>query len=188
MPALASFLDPKTFHITAWGLAIGSNFFNSFIGGPVAFKALPRPQFATLQTKLVPVYFALECVYPVVLALTLPGEKLASAGGNVLSRDAGFAGLLAEEHRWTALVPIASAFVTSVLNALVWGPWTTKVMKERKHQETREGKKYYDQGPKSTEMQRLNKSFMWLHSASALTNLLGLGALAWYGATLAEKL
>lgn len=129
-----SFLDPKTFHITAWGLAIGSNFFNSFIEGPVAFKALPRPSFATLQTKLVPVYFALECAYPIVLALTWPGARVASAGGNVLRRDAGIAGLLVEENRWSVLLPIASAFVTSVMNALVWGPWTTKVMKERKHQ------------------------------------------------------
>lgn len=54
--------------------------------------------------------------------------------------------------------------------------------------ETRDGKKYYDPGPKSLEMQRLNKSFMRLHGASSLSNLAGLLAMVYYGFTLAEKL
>lgn len=54
--------------------------------------------------------------------------------------------------------------------------------------ETRDGKKYYDPGPKSPEMQRLNSSFSKLHGASSLSNMVGLGAMIYYGFLLAEML
>lgn len=54
--------------------------------------------------------------------------------------------------------------------------------------ETRDGKRYYETGPKSIEMQRLNSSFNKLHGASSLSNVVGLGAMLYYGFVLAEKL
>lgn len=54
--------------------------------------------------------------------------------------------------------------------------------------ETRDEKKYYDSGPHSSEMERLNKAFSRMHSFSALTNLVGLGVTVWYGFILAERL
>ena len=54
--------------------------------------------------------------------------------------------------------------------------------------ETRDGKKYFDPGPKSTNMQRLNSSFAKLHGASALSNMIGLAAMLFYGAVLAERM
>ena len=54
--------------------------------------------------------------------------------------------------------------------------------------ETRDGKKYYDPGPKTPEMQRLNSSFAKLHGMSSLANVVGLGAMLVYGMVLAEKL
>ncbi len=54
--------------------------------------------------------------------------------------------------------------------------------------ETRDGKKYYDDGPHSKEMERLNKAFSQMHGISALVNLLGLGVTMWYGFLLAERL
>lgn len=54
--------------------------------------------------------------------------------------------------------------------------------------ETRDGKKYYDTGPKSAEMQRLNSSFAKLHGASASINLVGLAAMLFYAAVLADRL
>ncbi|KAI7151063.1 hypothetical protein KC324_g15303 [Hortaea werneckii] len=89
---------------------------------------------------------------------------------------------------WDVLIPIGVMFGTNLLNLLYLGPATTKVMKERKHQETRDGKKYYDSGPKSQEMQRLNSSFSKLHGASSLSNVVGLAAMLFYGVVLAEKL
>lgn len=37
-------------------------------------------------------------------------------------------------------------------------------------------------------MERLNKSFMRLHGASSMANLISLGAMVYYGAMLAEKI
>lgn len=79
-------------------------------------------------------------------------------------------------------------FVTALVNLVYIGPKTTEVMGLRKHQETRDGKKSYDAGPHSKEMQVLNKQFGILHSVSTLINLAGLGAMVWYGAILGEGL
>ena len=54
--------------------------------------------------------------------------------------------------------------------------------------ETRDGKKSYDAGPHSSEMQRLNKLFGLLHSVSTILNLVGMGAAIYYGFVLAERL
>ncbi|TKA81324.1 hypothetical protein B0A55_02769 [Friedmanniomyces simplex] len=89
---------------------------------------------------------------------------------------------------WDALVPIAVILGTSLVNLVVLGPATTRVMRRRKHQETRDGKRYHDAGPQSAEMQRLNSSFTYLHSASSLSNLIGTGAIIFYGFVLAEKI
>jgi hypothetical protein len=78
-------------------------------------------------------------------------------------------------------VPLATIFVSSLANWAFIGPATTKIMRERKHQgtnicrvvqtpggliwtnwelpETRDGRKYYDPGPHSTEMNKLNSAF-----------------------------
>lgn len=79
-------------------------------------------------------------------------------------------------------------FVTALANLVFIGPKTTEVMGIRKHQETRDGKKSYDSGPHSKEMQALNKQFAILHGVSTVVNLIGLGAMVWYGAVLADGL
>lgn len=54
--------------------------------------------------------------------------------------------------------------------------------------ETRDGKKYYDPGPKSAEMQKLNSSFSKLHGASSLMNVIGFGAMLFYGVVMSEMM
>jgi hypothetical protein len=54
--------------------------------------------------------------------------------------------------------------------------------------ETRDGKKSYDAGPHSTEMQKLNRAFGKMHGISSLVNLGALIATMWYGVSLAERL
>lgn len=76
----------------------------------------------------------MQTALPALLALTWPGDKVASLGGEDMRSKAGFAGLLEDTNRWTALIPIAVMFGTSLLNLVLLGPATTKVMKERKHQ------------------------------------------------------
>jgi len=130
----------------------------------------------------------MQSALPVVLALTWPGEKVLETAGNLAVRThAGALGLLQRENLWSGLVPVAFMFASGFLNLTLFGPMTTKVMKQRKHQETRDGKKYYDAGPKSPEMQRLNSQFAKLHGVSSLSNVLGLAAMIYYGFVLAER-
>lgn len=63
-----------------------------------------------------------------MLALTYPGVK--SPHGAV----SGLGGTMAEVNRWSVLAPLATIFVTSLINMVVIGPATTSIMKERKHQ------------------------------------------------------
>ncbi|KAI9689701.1 MAG: hypothetical protein M1820_010071 [Bogoriella megaspora] len=79
-------------------------------------------------------------------------------------------------------------FTTGLANLALIGPATTKVMIQRKHQETRDGKRSFDPGPHSSAMEKLNKDFGILHGASTIVNLVGLGAMIWYGTTIARKM
>lgn len=134
MPVLDSLLDSKPYHLIIYGSLLGSNLWNTFGAGPLAYKALPRPSFSTLQQAIFPPFFTFQTVLPLVLAFTWPGEKIVSAGGAAVRHNAGASGLLEGENRWIALAPIAAMFASSLLNLVVLGPATTKVMKERKHQ------------------------------------------------------
>ena len=85
-------------------------------------------------------------------------------------------------------MPLATIFVTSLVNLVYVGPTTTKVMKERKHQETRDGKRSYDDPPHSPEMQALNRRFATMHGVSSLLNMVGCAATVWYGFYLATRI
>lgn len=100
--------------------------FQSFVSGIVAFRALPRPQFASLQAAIFPIYFSLQTALPVAVALT------ASKGGSAL----GLSGLAAPENRLNTLLPMATVAITGLINQVVLRPLTVKIMRERKHQGT----------------------------------------------------
>lgn len=96
--------------------------------------------------------------------------------------------MLDESNRCSVLFSVLSMTACGLANWLVIGPMTVKTMKQRKHQETRDGKKYYDSGPKSEAMQKLNKKFSMLHGVSSLINLVEILITIWYGFVLAERL
>ncbi|KAL4906625.1 hypothetical protein BDW74DRAFT_150836 [Aspergillus multicolor] len=171
-------LDPRPFHILSYGTLLGVQVYQSFVSGIIAFRALPRPQFAALQAKIFPTYFAIQTALPVVVALT------ASRADQPL----GISGLLAPENKYSVLLPLATAFVTGLINFGVLRKLTVDTMRERKHQETRDGKKSYDPPPHSKEMIALNKKFGRIHGLSSLVNLVTLGATIFYGAVLSKKL
>ncbi|KAJ5163493.1 uncharacterized protein N7500_005323 [Penicillium coprophilum] len=171
-------MDPRPYHILSYGTLLGTQFYQSFVGGFVAFRALPRPQFSNLQTAIFPIYFSLQTALPVVVALT------ASHGGQVL----GLSGLTAPKNRFDTLLPMATVAVTGLVNMFVLLPMTRNVMRERKHQETRDGKKSYDPAPHSKEMLALNKKFGRVHGISSLVNLASLIATVWYGVVLSKRL
>ncbi|KAL3423671.1 mitochondrial outer membrane protein [Phlyctema vagabunda] len=181
MPDLSILKSPAPYHILAYGTLLGTQFFQTFVGGITAFRALPRPQFASLQQKIFPIYFGIQTVLPAVVALTCPGSLLTG-------KPAGISGTIAEGNTWSVLVPVATIFVTSLVNMAVVGPATTSIMRERKHQETRDGKKSYDPAPHSKEMIKLNKRFGAMHGVSSLLNLAGFIATVWYGVSLSERI
>ncbi|KAF7846400.1 hypothetical protein BT93_L4461 [Corymbia citriodora subsp. variegata] len=175
--------SPAPYHIISYGTLLGSEIFQSFIAGIVAFKALPRAQFATLQSALFPIYFAMQTALPIALMFTFPAESTA-----IGRTSSSLSGVLEPNHRMNVLVPLAVTSLTGLANAVVIGPATTKCMKDRKHQETRDGKKSYDQGPHSEAMQALNTRFAWLHGASSLVNMIGCVTTVWYGFYLGERM
>ncbi|OQE28675.1 hypothetical protein PENSTE_c003G01505 [Penicillium steckii] len=170
--------DPRPYHILSYGTLLGTQFFQSFVGGIVAFRALPRPQFASLQTAIFPVYFSMQTALPVVVALT------ASRGGQAL----GLSGLVAPENRLNTFLPMATVAITGLINMFVLRPLTVNIMRERKHQETRDGKRSYDPAPHSKEMVALNKRFGRLHGMSSLVNMVSFIATVYYGAVMSKRL
>lgn len=188
--------------MNSYGTLLGTTFFHSFISGIVAYKVLPRPQFSALQSKLFPIYFSMQTVLPVVMALTYPASQTALGTGT----PGGIAGVLEPSNRWSVLAPIATMFVSGLANMVVVGPATTKCMRDRKSQgksppdcifrtvpltgfvERKDGKKSYDPPPHSQEMAALNKKFGKLHGISSLLNLTTFIAALIYGITLSKRI
>ncbi|KAL3964728.1 hypothetical protein ACCO45_001732 [Purpureocillium lilacinum] len=169
------------YHIISYGTLLGTSFFHSFINGPVMYKSIDRPAFSAAQTNLFPIYFSIQTVIPVILALTFPGNTLTGV-------PSGVSGLLDNSSRWDSLLPIAAMFVTGLANLAVIGPATTKTMKERRGQVKRDGKEWYAEGPHSDEMQALNKRFGMLHGISSLINLTTFVSAVTYGFTLGARI
>lgn len=91
------------------------------------FKTVSRHSFSAIQTGLFPIYFGLQTAVPVILALTYPSNAL-------FGISAGVAGVLHESGRLTALLPLATMFVTGLVNLVFLLPMVNKVMKERRGQ------------------------------------------------------
>ncbi|KAF2994696.1 hypothetical protein E8E13_002540 [Curvularia kusanoi] len=177
-----SFKNPATYHLLSYGTLLGSTLFQSFISGVVAFRVLPRPQFSTLQKHTFPVYFTLQTLTPLAMLLTYP-----SGSSRLLPFLSSTPVIQSATDRLNVWL-LGTMFVTALSNLVYVGPKTTEVMVKRKHQETRDGKNAYDKGPHSKEMEKLNREFTILHSISSVTNLVGLGAMVWYGAVLGSGL
>jgi hypothetical protein len=101
----------------------------SFINGPVMFKAVGRHAFSAIQQGLFPIYFGIQTAVPVVLAFTYPGNTL-------FGLPSGIHGLLHEYSRWVSLAPIATIFVSGLVNLTIMLPLVNRVMKERRGQGT----------------------------------------------------
>ncbi|KAK3197650.1 hypothetical protein GRF29_216g875653, partial [Pseudopithomyces chartarum] len=116
MASLSSFKNPAAYHLLSYGTLLGSTLFQSFIGGIIAFRVLPRPQFSTLQKHTFPTYFALQSITPAIMALTYP-----SGPTSLYHQPATGDGLAS----WL----IGTMFVTGLVNLLYVGPQTTEIMK-----------------------------------------------------------
>ncbi|TQV99916.1 hypothetical protein V2A60_005336 [Cordyceps javanica] len=173
--------SPAPYHILAYGTLVGTSFFHSFVNSPILFKAVERPIFSAFQAKIFPIYFGLQTALPAILALTFPGSTL-------LATPNGISTLFHESNRWGSLAPIATMFVSGILNLLVLLPASRKVMKQRQGQAKRDGKQWHEEGPHSDEMRVLSKRFGMLHGISSLLNLVTFIGSVTYGFTLGARL
>ncbi|KAF3290128.1 hypothetical protein TWF132_007321, partial [Orbilia oligospora] len=166
----------------------GTQIWHSFIGGIISFRVLPRAYFGALQRRLFPIYFSLQLILSLALLLTTP----TSLKQLQPSKTYGF---------------LLTVLATSFLNAVVAGPFTTRIMDKRKEQEVFDGRSYDGRklpgvtegaergGDKeneevrvSDEMRTLNKKFGMWHGISSLFNLGSVVGTIGYGVLLADKI
>ncbi|KAK9452870.1 hypothetical protein V1511DRAFT_506608 [Dipodascopsis uninucleata] len=152
------------YHLFAYSTVLGSTIYQSFFIGITAFRALPRQHFSALQRKVFPPYFAMQAAVPVFLGVTAPFPIL---------------------QDYLSLGSLAVAALTGLINAVIIGPMTVKLMTQRKAQEDKESKKYYE-ADVSEEMKTLNKQFGAIHGISTIFNLATLFALCLYGVVLSN--
>ncbi|KAI1878082.1 uncharacterized protein JN550_000264 [Neoarthrinium moseri] len=171
--------SPGPYHILSYGTLLGTTVFHSFVNATASFKTLERPQFATLQRAIFPVYFGMQTILPAVMALTYPGSRITAAG---------IQGVLDEANRWDVLAPIATIFVTGLVNWAYCLSATNAVTDKRRAQEKKDGKNSWDAPPHSQEMVALNKQFGKIHGISSLLNMFTLIATINYGFHLAARI
>ena len=88
------------YHVLSYASVTGLTLWNSFIGGPVSFKVLPRQQFGMLQSKLFPIYFSLQSVLNGICLLTTSNRN-----GQII---------------------FSIGLVGGLINLIIVGPWTTR--------------------------------------------------------------
>ena len=106
--------------------------FQSFIGGIVAYRALPRAQFSTLQKNIFPPYFVLQSIAPVALLLTYPRGGASRLLPSLFSSTKTLLPPSSSDNLSSYL--IGTMLVTALANLVYVGPQTTEVMRLRKHQ------------------------------------------------------
>ncbi|KAF3093594.1 hypothetical protein TWF569_006944 [Orbilia oligospora] len=175
-------------HLLSYSFLFGTQIWHSFIGGIISFRVLPRAYFGALQRRLFPIYFSLQLILSLALLLTTP----TSLKQLQPSKTYGF---------------LLTVLATSFLNAVVAGPFTTRIMDKRKEQEVFDGRSYDGRklpgvtegaergGDKeneevrvSDEMRTLNKKFGMWHGISSLFNLGSVVGTIGYGVLLADKI
>ncbi|SPO02964.1 probable DNA polymerase gamma [Cephalotrichum gorgonifer] len=105
-------------HLLCFSCLLGTELYQTFVVTRVTFDALPRAPFVRLQARLFPVYFRAQSLLLVLTAATFPAhgvKSLLGSGG----------------YHW---IPLAIGGIAAVLNLLVYGPETRRVMLERGRQ------------------------------------------------------
>jgi hypothetical protein len=111
----ASVLPPL--HLFAYSTLLGTELYQTFVMTKVAYQALPRSAFTTLQKRVFPIYFQGQSLLVFIVAITFPPH--------------GPVSMIERKSNW---IPFAVAGVTAGLNLVVYGPRTKDLMVERAHQ------------------------------------------------------
>ncbi|KAK7694322.1 hypothetical protein QCA50_001504 [Cerrena zonata] len=166
----------KSGYLFGYSWLLGMSIWNSFIGGFIAYRALPRQQFGALQHRIFPVYFNLSILL----------------SGGLLALWARSHPAVVEHIQNPLVADVAQAYTLAAVvflqgsNRFVVGPLTSKTMFQRHKLEKAEGKSYNEKGV-SAEMKAINKKFAQLHGISSLANLFSFFAVAFHGLWIANK-
>jgi len=167
---LLSLLNLRGLYTLGFSFIFGMSLWVTFIGGIIAYKALPRQHFGTLQHRTFPVYFKLNAVV---------------SSGLLFAWIRNHSTVIAQFAHPT--VPdVSQAYALGVvaiahgLNVVWFGPATSKLLTARTKLEKEEGKDAHDPNA-STDMKKLNAKFMRLHGYSSLANLMAFIALVFHG-------
>ncbi|KAF8343773.1 uncharacterized protein EI90DRAFT_2176 [Cantharellus anzutake] len=153
-----------------YSLVFGSTLWLTGIGGPVAFRVLPRHQFGALQAKTFPIFFGMSVGVEVTL-LSLWIRKYPSVISTYT--DVSKAEVV---QAWI----LALAFILTSINTVWLGPKQSKIMWQRHKLEREEGKSYLDPTA-SDELKQLTARFGKLHGMGSLLNLISFLALLFHG-------
>lgn len=107
----SSILCSGPVHLLCFSTLLGTQLYQTFIITKIAFQALPRQPFATLQAKIFPAYFRFQTAFFLLTALTWPPRGVLS--------------LAEAKSHW---IPLAVGMATAVLNLLLFGPRTRRAM------------------------------------------------------------
>jgi len=113
--AIASIFAPA--HLFVYSTLLGTELYQSFVMTKIAYQALPKSGFTTLQKRVFPVYFQGQSLLILLMAATTPPY--------------GPASFIEQRRVW---IPIAVAGMAACLNLLSYGPRTQRLMMERVHQ------------------------------------------------------
>lgn len=101
----------------SYGTLLGATVFQTFINQNVLFGIISFPLPVELSKRLLPRYYLLQTLLPVVMALTYPSSR-----GIRALWDAG--------NRKTAMLPMAWMFVTALANWAVVSPVAIEFVEE----------------------------------------------------------
>ncbi|KAJ9104954.1 hypothetical protein QFC19_003749 [Naganishia cerealis] len=148
-------------YVLAWGMTWGFQVWQTFIGGIVAFRTLPRQTFGLLQSRTFPVYFLVNTLLSTSL-LTLDMKLRPDIIKSFKRLPVDTLLALNSRHFWGSTAGLG---VMSLGFNLVNGVWVAPKTTEP-----------------SGEMKLLNRQFQTLHSISSLLNmgaLLTTGLIGW---------
>ncbi|CAF0980298.1 unnamed protein product [Adineta steineri] len=133
------------YHLLSYASLIGATLWHSFVSSLIARKTLPRPQLGQLQSKLFPIYFSLQTALSGICLLTTRNRN--------------------------AQIIFVIGIVGGLINLIVFGPWTIKLMNKRFTMERDEGKQY-NEPDISSQFKALNKQFGMVHGCSMMINMI----------------
>lgn len=158
-------------HFLAYGYALGSASFNSFVAAVKSLETLPRRQFGELQSNILPIQFATQSIAPLIIGITAP-YTISTAGVTLLAASA-----LGGVANWAYLTPKCAVFKTQ--------RWA---IVDSKYAGDNDAATAAKENGEDVELAAIDKHFGKWHGASMASNLVSILSMAAYAFVMSGKL